>query len=275
MVLAKQVQHMPRILQALSVLVSALFVYGPSAPALPQTTPGLSESPSIIVIGFVGGFVHRSDRVHSTVQLADHLREDFPIGVDVEVFENHRGREAYQRILQLLDTDRDGRLSAPEKQSARIIIYGHSWGASETVNLARQLEKAGIPVLLTVQVDSISKGGQNDKLIPANVAQAANFYQPNGLLHGTPEIHSADPSRTRILGNFRSDYSANALRCEQYPWFSRTFMKSHIQIECDPAVWNHVESLIRANLLLPSENASARWLAPTESSAGNSAPRNR
>jgi hypothetical protein len=27
-------------------------------------------------------------------------------------------------------------------------------------------------------------------------------------------------------------------------------MKPHIQIECDPAVWNQVESLIRSNLSL-------------------------
>jgi hypothetical protein len=275
MVLVKQVRRMPRILQVLSVLASAVFVYGSSAPASPQTTNRPSESPSCIVIGFVGGFVHRDNRVHSTVQLADHLRKDFPDGVAVEVFENHRGKEAYQRVLDLLDTDRDGKLSGAEKQSARIIIYGHSWGASEAVNLARLLEKEGIPVLLTVQVDSISKSGQNDTLIPANVAQAANFYQPNGLLHGAAEIRSADPARTRIIGNFRSDYSSNPLRCEQYPWFSRTFMKQHIQIECDPAVWNQVESLIRANLLSPTENASARSFTPADSSTGNSAPRNR
>jgi len=49
--------------------------------------------------------------------------------------------------------------------------------------MARLLEKDGIPVLLTVQVDSVSKG-QDDKLISANVAQAINFYQIDGLLHG-------------------------------------------------------------------------------------------
>jgi hypothetical protein len=272
MVWANQVRHMPRFLQALSVLVAALLLYGPSAPALPQTNSGVSELSSVIVIGFVGGFVHHDNRVHSEVQLADHLREDFPTGVAVEVFENHRGKEAFQRILELLDADRDGNLSSAEKHSARIIIYGHSWGASETVNLARQLDKEGIPVLLTIQVDSISKSGQNDTLIPANVAQAANFYQSNGLLHGTPKIHSADPARTRILGNFRSDYSANPLRCEQYPWFSRTFMKPHIQIECDPAVWNQVESLVRANLLA-SANVASRSFNPGEAPAVNPTPR--
>jgi len=266
---------MRRSLQAHSRFALVLFLCGLSAPAFPQTAHRDSVSPSVIVIGFVGGFVRHDDRVHSEVQLAEHLRQDFASGVAVEMFENHRGKEAHQRVLELLDTDRDGTLSLIEKQSARIIIYGHSWGASETVHLARQLEKDGVPVLLTIQVDSISKGGQNDALIPANVAQAVNFYQPKGLFHGTPAIRSADPARTRILGNFRSDYSANPLRCGQYPWFSRTFMKSHIQIECDPAVWNQVESLVRSNLLLSPANASERWSNPADSPAANPATCNR
>jgi hypothetical protein len=266
---------MLRSLQALSLCVLVLLLYGSSAPASPQSEHPVSVLPSAIVIGFVGGYVHHDDRVHSEVQLAEHLRQDFPSGVAVEMFENHRGKEAYQRVLDLLDTDRDGNLSLTEKQSARIIIYGHSWGASETVNLARQLQKDGIPVLLTIQVDSITKAGQNDALIPANVAQAVNFYQPKGLFHGTPAIHSADPAHTRILGNFRTDYTDNPLRCGQYPWFSRTFMKTHIQIECDPAIWNQVESLVRSNLLPSPADTSARWSNPAESSSARSAPRNR
>ena len=262
-------------LQALSLIVAAFLVHNSFAPPLPQTTHAVAASPSVIVIGFVGGYIRHDDRVHSEVQLAEHLREDFPSGVTVEMFENHRGKEAHQRILDLLDTDRDGKLSVAEKQSARIIIYGHSWGASETVTLARELEKDGIPVLLTVQVDSITKAGENDALIPANVAQAANFYQPAGILHGTPAIRSADPARTRIIGNFRSDYSANPLRCEQYPWFSRTFMKPHIQIECDPAIWNQVESLVRSNLLPSPTNASARWFNSSDTPSASTARRNR
>ena len=57
-------------------------------------------------------------------------------------------------------------------------------------------------VLLTIQVDSISMFRNNDRLIPANVARAANFYQPNGLLHGQSGIRAADPARTRIIGKF-------------------------------------------------------------------------
>ncbi len=122
--------------------------------------------------------------VHSEVQVAAHLRQDYPSGVYSEVLENRRREKAHAKIIRLLDTDHDGTLSIEEKRNARIILYGHSWGASGAVALARELGREGIPVLLTVQVDSVSKPGQNDKVIPANVAEAANFYQPNGLLHG-------------------------------------------------------------------------------------------
>ena len=105
----------------------------------------------------------------------------------------------------MLDANHDGALSTQEKVDARIAIYGHSWGASETVTLARALGVQGIPVLLTIQVDSVRKPGENDDTIPANVAQAVNFYQRTGLLHGLAAIHAADASRTRILGNLRMD----------------------------------------------------------------------
>jgi len=72
----------------------------------------------------------------------------------------------------------------------------------------------------------------------------------DGLLHGQPQIRAANPARTRILGNFRSGYKTKPFSCGQYPWWDRLIMKPHIQIECDPAVWNQVESLIRSNLSL-------------------------
>jgi hypothetical protein len=202
----------------------------------------------VIVVGFVGGFVQHDNAVHSPVQLATRIREGFASGVNVEVFENRRREQAYQEILKLLDTDHDGELSEDEKRGAQIIIYGMSWGGSETVALARELGEQKIPVLLTIQVDSVAKWGQKDALIPANVAEAANFYQTEGLLHGQTEIRAADEKRTKILGNFRIAYGEKTLKCESYPWYDRVFMKYHTEIECDPAVWKQVERLIRSKL---------------------------
>jgi hypothetical protein len=222
-----------------------------------STAESAKPAPRIIVIGFVGGFVRHDDLVHSGVLLAARLREDFPSGVYVNTFENHQGDQAHREVLQLLDTDHDGALSADEKRNARVVIYGHSWGGSETVALANELNRDGVPVLLTIQVDSVAKSGEDDSVIPANVAQAINFYQSDGLLHGRPAIRAADPTRTRILGNFRQDYAAKPIRCDAYPWWDRIFMKSHIEIECDPRVWKQIESLIRSKLPPPTRATSA------------------
>ena len=102
------------------------------------------------------------------------------------------------------------------------------------------------------------KIGQNDKVIPANVGQAVNFYQPDGIIHGRPAIRAADPDRTEIVGNFRFDYKANPIQCEGYPWFDRVLVKAHTEIECDPKVWNQVESLIYSKLPPEARDTAAR-----------------
>jgi hypothetical protein len=201
-----------------------------------------------IVIGFVGGRVHHDNAVHKEVQLAAHLRSDFPTGMQAEIFENHQGRQARVAVLKLLDADHNGTLSDEEKRAARIVLYGHSWGASEAVTLARSLQKDGVPVLLTIQVDSVPKFGEDDRLIPANVAEAVNFYQLDGLLHGQRQILAMDGTHTKILGNFRLNYKTNQVKLDGFPWYAQLFMKPHIEIESDPHVWNQVESLIRSEL---------------------------
>jgi hypothetical protein len=204
-----------------------------------------------IVIGFAGGFVAHDNAAHGEVQFATRLHDRSPAGVQVRIYENHRGAQAYQEILHLLDSDHDGKLSAEEKNGARIVIYGHSWGASEAVTLARQLGREQIPVVLTVQVDSVQKPGQDDGSIPANVREAVNFYQSEGLLHGRARIYAADSSHTQILGNYQFTYKDKPVNCDGYSWLARILMRPHIEIEADPAVWGQVESLIRTKLDLP------------------------
>jgi pimeloyl-ACP methyl ester carboxylesterase len=216
-----------------------------TAQSAPATIVG--PMPPVMVIGFVGGFIRHDNLAHSEVQLGARLRQAYPLGVRVEIFESYHRGKALSRVREVLDTNHDRKLTAGEKQSARIIIYGHSWGGSQAVNLARDLEKEGIPVLLTVQVDSISIH-HNDRVIPANVAQAANFYQSHGLLRGQSAIRASDSTRTHIIGNFRSDYKASSYSCEHYPWYDHVFVKAHTQIECDVEVWKRAEALIRSDL---------------------------
>lgn len=237
-----------------------------SGAILPSIKPSVGEvatASPVIVIGFLGGRVKKNNVIHREVQLAMHIRQSHPVGVYAQVFQNSHGERAFKQILRLLDTNHDGAVSLAEKQHARIILYGHSWGASETVTMAHQLQDDKIPVLLTILVDRVSKIGQGDPRIPANVAQAVNFYQLNGLLHGRSTIRAADPSRTQILGNYQLDYENSHVSCEKYPWYARLFMGPHIEIENDPRVWNQVESLISAKLP-PEEATTAALTSPPE-----------
>ena len=218
---------------------------------------GRAQAAPAIVVGFVGGFVGHQNAVHSPVQVAARLKKEYPDGVYVEVFENHRREDAYRRVLKVLDVSGEGRPSDEEKRDARIVIYGMSWGGTETVALAKELRAQKIPVLLTVQVDSVGKIGEDGGVIPANVREAVNFYQDNGLLHGRAEIRAEDAGRTKILGNFRYDYKAKPLACEGYPWWDRWLTKYHTEIECDPAVWGRVEALIRGKLPAAKEKSGA------------------
>jgi pimeloyl-ACP methyl ester carboxylesterase len=204
---------------------------------------------NVIIIGFVGGFVSRNDTRHPEVQFAAYLRDRYP-SIHADVFGNHHGQKALQDVVHLLDTDHNGVLSSIEKEQATVIIYGHSWGATETVEFARELGQMGIPVALTIQVDTIGKPGHKVSAISPNVASAINFYQHQhgGFLHGQPEIIAADPAHTKILGNILMNYEDRPINCDNYSWYSRTFNKPHHLIENDFRVWDQLASLINTDL---------------------------
>jgi pimeloyl-ACP methyl ester carboxylesterase len=228
---------------------------GPSAVATPANR-------NVIIIGFVGGFVSRDDTKHPEVQFAAYLRDRYP-SIHAEVFGNHHGRKALHEVVRLLDTDHDGVLSSAEKKRSTIIIYGHSWGATETVAFARQLGQMDIPVALTIQIDTIAKPGHRASAISPNVASAINFYQTAGPLHGAPEIVALDPARTAVLGNIRMTYENRPINCDNYSWYSRTLNKPHHEIENDFRVWDEVASLIDSDL--PGAPSIARAPSPSRS----------
>jgi pimeloyl-ACP methyl ester carboxylesterase len=223
-----------------------------ATPALSRAVDAVARpaasAPSSIVIGFVGGFVGHDNLRHGPVQLAQRIRQSGPKDTYIHVFENRHRRLAYDAIMSLLDTDHDGELSATEKGHAHIILFGHSWGAAAAVLLARDLRRQGVPVLLTVQVDSIAKAWQSDGIIPDNVAEAINFYQPHGILRGRTTIAAANPVRTQVLGNYLEDYKKNPINCPDATWFARVFTPGHMQSECDPHVWSQIEGMVRQRL---------------------------
>jgi hypothetical protein len=234
------------------ILAAALVTFAAAAPVLIAADGAVVSdpvaTPLYILVGFAGGFIRHDDPHHGPVQLAERIQPNLPKGASIQVFENRHRKTAYKTILRLLDSNHDGVLSAEEKARARIILFGHSWGASAVVMLSRELNRAGIPVLLTVQVDSVAKPWQSDRVIPENVAAAANFYQPHGLIHGRAQITAADDSKTQILGNYRFDYQKEPVKCEGASWFQRVLTPTHVQSQCDPRLWSQVEALVRQRM---------------------------
>ena len=199
-----------------------------------------------LVLGFMGGRDSWRNTEVGVGRTAQWLRLQSLSGVHVETVENLKRDLALRLVRASLDSNRDGRLQPDERLRARIIVYGQSFGGAAVVKFARQLDRLDIPVLLTVQVDSVGRG---DGVIPPNVRTAANLYQDNGrLIRGEAPIRAADSSRTRILGNFRFDYSNLDIDLSHLRWYKKIGRRAHAKMDRDPAVWRKVEELILAAL---------------------------
>ena len=194
-----------------------------------------------LVIGFLGGWERWDDPDRGVRKLAVELRG--MRGVYAETMSNHRQSLALALIQAAFDWNHNGRLDPDERAGARVILYGQSLGGSAAVRLARKLEALGLPVLLTVQIDSV---GRNDGVIPANVAAAANLFQHDGPpIMGRTRIRAEDPSRTRILGNFRYRYWFKDVDMSSATWARKHMGGAHARMELDPAVWAQVGRMIR------------------------------
>ena len=228
-----------------SVRIAVLGLAATVAPAQvfsDLTTPRPLPQGGTLVIGFLGGWDHWDDPNRGVRKLALKLREEEP-GLFAEAISNHRQKLAMELIRAAFDRNHNGRLDPEERAGARIILYGQSLGGGAVVHLARRLQTLGIPVLLTVQVDSVSP---NDDVIPANVAAAANLFQHDGPpFMGRRRIRAADPARTRILGNFQYHYRSKKIDTSSASWRRKALGGAHTKMELDPEVWERVEGFIR------------------------------
>lgn len=154
-----------------------------------------------IVIGFVGGIRSPEDLSQGVVQIGNRLKSLNQSGLQVGVYSHWKWRSAYQEIYKFIDQDWNEKISPEEiRHAPKIIIYGHSLGGWAVVKLSRKLDKLGIPIELTVQLDSVGPG---DGVVPGNVKTAANYYQRTiPILRGEKQISAADENKTNVAGNF-------------------------------------------------------------------------
>jgi hypothetical protein len=206
------------------------------------TTPLPIAKGDTLVVGFLGGWERWDDANRGVRKLALAIRDKRIAGLHVETIGNRQRGLALELVRKALDGDSDGNLDAGEVRAARVILYGQSFGGAAAVKLARELEALGVPVQLTIQVDSV---GIDDNVIPSNVGAAANFYQAHRFtVRGEQHIRAADPARTRIIENTRFDYSQRDASHPPSDWFRRRLGGAHAWMDADPAVWARVETLI-------------------------------
>jgi len=203
-------------------------------------TPGPVPDGSCVVVGFLGGRDAWNDEEKGVRQVALRLRD--PIRhVYTETFENRSREVAEDFVTQAFDAVGD------ESNRPTLIVYGQSFGGAATVKFAKQLETLGIPIRLTIQIDSVGRG---DGALPPNVRYAANLFQTSGrFIKGENPIRASDPTRTRILGNWRFDYDqppGSEIPIHDLPWWKTIFRAAHAKMDRDNRVWAIVEELIGA-----------------------------
>lgn len=232
------------------------------------------EPGEYLILGFMGGRDRWDDDRRGVRRLALKLRSMHLPGVHVETVENTKRGTALELIRSAFDRDQDGVLDEQERASVRLILYGQSFGGAAVVKLARQLQEMDVPVLLTVQIDSV---GWGDAVIPSNVASAANLYQRDGLfIRGEPQIRAENPGKTKILGNFRFSYRGRNIDLSKVPWHKKIFRAAHAKMELDPEVWAKAAEIIlnamgqqafitgtSAISARPSVEAPTQWLLGT------------
>ncbi len=204
------------------------------------STPLPTRPGDTIVIGFLGGFDKWNDPQRGVRKVALHLRS-FP-EIFAETFANRHRKVARLFLVRALDWNGNGILDPNERAGARVVLFGQSLGGEGAIDFARDLNRMGMPVLLTVQVDSV---GLHGGTIPRNVQAAANFYQHEPFtIWGRQTIYAENPAHTKILGNYQFHYSGRDIDTSSGSWARRSLGGGHAKMELDPAVWQQVEALI-------------------------------
>lgn len=213
------------------------------------------EENHFLILGFLGGREPWNNPNRNVRKLALKLQAMNHPGIHVETVENTKRKLALKLIQNAFDRNQDGRLDQPECTSVRLILYGQSFGGAAIIKLAQQLKKMEVPILLTIQIDSV---GRNDAMIPSNVVRAANLFQRNGrLIRGEPKIRPEDPIKTTILGNFQFDYRNKEIDLSEVSWLKKFFRTAHTKMDFDPDVWALVEKIILEEIKHTSSNQSS------------------
>jgi hypothetical protein len=178
----------------------------PTATAAENTAPANTPAEiqrdtncGIVYLGFVGALEPAQNKASGVVQIAETLRgADFP-DVCAKTFSPYVWGDGLKWLLKHFPSH-SGVLSAEElRRAPTVVLVGHSMGGWAMLSVARKLSSRGIPVELTIQVDSV---GISDHTVPRNVRFAVIFHAHDVLTPlTTKKLRVEDPSRTTVVAN--------------------------------------------------------------------------
>jgi pimeloyl-ACP methyl ester carboxylesterase len=164
-----------------------------------QGDPNHAVSCTILYAGFVGALESSNNKRSGIVQIRDSLQGPGYRDVCAKSFSPYTWNSGETWILQHFPKH-PGRESQDDLASSpKVILIGHSAGGWAMLHVARDLNRRGIPVELTIQVDSV---GINDHTVPANVKAGAIFHAHDILMFMTTKnLRLEDPARTTLVAN--------------------------------------------------------------------------
>jgi len=221
-------------------------------------TPTPLRGDQTLILGFLGGFERWDDESRGVRKLATKIDAMNIPNVHIETLENRNRDLAIKFIQNTYDRDQNGFLDDWERNSARLILYGHSLGGAAVVEISRELKKMGVPILLTVQIDSVDLV-YDDHIIPSNVKRAANLFQSDGwILQGEDKIKPENPDKTKVLANIRFVYQGKNVDMSSLSWERKLFSIPHAKMDADPEVWATVEQMILSEIVDNTDQIFAR-----------------
>jgi hypothetical protein len=155
----------------------------------------------ILYVGIVGGLETPNNKRSGIVQVRDTLRDPAYTEVCARTFSPYDWMAGRSWILSHFPQHTGPMTEIELGQAPKVVLACHSLGGWAVISVARSLDREGIPVELTVQVDSV---GITDHTVPKNVKEAAIFHARDILMFmTTKEIKTEDANRTKLVANIR------------------------------------------------------------------------
>jgi hypothetical protein len=153
----------------------------------------------IIYLGFQGALELANNNSSGVIQIRDTLqRKEFP-DVCARAYSPYVWMDGRDWLLKHFPSHAGVLTPVELENSPKVILVGHSMGGWAVMSVARELGRRGIPVELTIQVDSV---GITDYTLPRNVKAAAIFHARDALmLLTTKHLRREDPSRTELVAD--------------------------------------------------------------------------